>query len=82
MQVLLLIHALATLLLWLVGKLAEREKLRPAYESSNRKDRPTISLLTLGAMIYIARVLSLAEESMLVLLQRPVKPDEPTGGLR
>ncbi|MBB1628609.1 hypothetical protein A9974_25545 [Achromobacter sp. UMC71] len=36
LQVLLLIHALATFLLWLVGKLAEREKLRPPYESNNR----------------------------------------------
>ncbi|WP_183005861.1 transposase [Achromobacter sp. UMC71] len=81
LQILLLIHALATSLPWLVGQLAEREKLRPAYESNNRKDRPTISLLKLGAMIYAERALTLTEESVLGLLQRTLKPLEPMGGL-
>ncbi|CUI30765.1 Uncharacterised protein [Achromobacter kerstersii] len=58
LQILLVIHALATFLMWLVGKLAESRKLRPAYESNNRKDRPTISLLTLQAMIYAERTLA------------------------
>lgn len=80
LQILLLIHALATLLLWLVGKLAESEKLRPAYESNNRKDRPTISLLTLGAMIYAERALTLLEESVLGFFSTPLKSAKPTEG--
>lgn len=71
LQILLLIHALATFLLWLVGKLADSQKLRPAYESNSRKDRPTISLLTLGAMVYAEWALALTETSVLGLLQTP-----------
>ncbi|SSW66539.1 IS4 family transposase [Achromobacter agilis] len=82
LQILLLIHALATFLLWLVGKLAESRKLRPAYESNNRKGRPTISLLTLGVMIYAERVLALTETSMLGLLQAPHDTAESMGGCR
>jgi hypothetical protein len=82
LQILLLIHALATFLLWLVGKLAESRKLRPAYESNNRKDRPTISLLTLGVMIYAERVLALTETSMLGLLQAPHDTAESMRGCR
>ena len=80
LQILLLIQALATFLLWLVGGLAESRKLRPAYESNNRKDRPTISLLTLGAMIYTERVLALTESSVLGLLQTPHSSAGPIGG--
>lgn len=80
LQILLLIQALATFLLWLVGRLAESRKLRPAYESNNRKDRPTISLLTLGAMIYTERVLALTESSVLGLLQAPHSSAGPIGG--
>ncbi|CAB3740917.1 IS4 family transposase IS1481A [Achromobacter deleyi] len=79
LQILLLIHALATFLLWLVGKLAESRKLRPAYESNNRKDRRTISLLTLGAMVYAERVLVLTEMSVLGLLQTPLEAAGPVG---
>ncbi|WP_419340565.1 transposase [Achromobacter sp. PD1] len=82
LQILLLIHALATFLLWLVGKLAESRKLRPAYESNNRKDRPTISLLTLGVMIYAERALALTETSVLGLLQFPHDTAESMGGCR
>jgi len=79
LQILLLIHALVTFLLWLVGKLAESRKLRPAYESNNRKDRRTISLLTLGAMVYAERVLVLTEMSVLALLQTPLEAAGPVG---
>ncbi|MGO4402028.1 hypothetical protein, partial [Achromobacter sp. PAB15] len=82
LQILLLIHALATFLMWLVGKLAESRKLRPAYESNNRKDRPTISLLTLGAMIYAERTLALTETSVLGLLRTPVSTAELIEGWR
>jgi hypothetical protein len=82
LQILLLIHALATFLLWLVGRLAENRNLRPAYESNNRKDRPTISLLTLGAMVYTERVLVLTETSVLGLLKTPLETTEFTGGRR
>lgn len=82
LQILLLIHALATFLLWLVGKLAESRKLRPAYESNNRKDRPTISLLTLGAMIYAERMLALTEKSVLGLLRTPPSNAELNEGQR
>lgn len=68
LQILLLIHALATFLLWLIGKLAEGRKLRPAYESNNRKDRPAISLPALGAMVYTGRAMVLTETSVLGLL--------------
>ncbi|MGB3434170.1 hypothetical protein, partial [Achromobacter sp.] len=77
-----LIHALATFLLWLVGKLAESRKLRPAYESNNRKDRPTISLLTLDAMIYTERAMALTQTSVLGLLQAPHDTAESIGGYR
>ncbi|WP_445657798.1 IS4 family transposase [Achromobacter sp. NCFB-sbj8-Ac1-l] len=82
LQILLLIHALATFLLWLVGKLAENRNLRPAYESNNRKDRPTISLLTLGAMVYAERVLVLNETSVLGLLKTPLETTESIEGCR
>jgi hypothetical protein len=76
LQILLLIHALATFLMWLVGKLAENRKLRPAYESNNRKDRPTISLLTLGAMIYAERTLALTETLVHGLFRTPMNTAE------
>lgn len=82
LQILLLIHALATFSLWLVGKLAESRKLRLAYESNNRKDRPTISLLTLGAMIYAERTLALTETSVLGLLRTPLGAAELNEGRR
>ena len=82
LQILLLIHALATFLLWLVGKLAEGRKLRPAYESNNRKDRPTISLLTLGAMVYTERAIALTETSALGLLQTSLGSAELIGRRR
>jgi hypothetical protein len=80
LQILLLIHALATFLLWLVGNLGESHKLRPTYQSNNRKDRATISLLTLGAMVYAERVLVLTETSALGLLQTPLATAEPARG--
>ncbi|WP_232786600.1 IS4 family transposase [Achromobacter sp. DH1f] len=82
LQILLLIHALVTFLLWLVGKLAESQKLRPAYESNNRSDRPNISLLTRGVMVYAERVLVLNEASVLGLLQTPLQTTESTGERR
>ncbi len=80
LQTLLLIHALTTFLLWLAGKLAEDQKLRPTYESNNRKDRPTVPLLTLGAMVYAEHALALTEASVLGILQTLWEPVDSTGG--
>lgn len=77
-----LIHALATFLLWLVGMLAASWKLRPAFEFHHRKDRSTISLLMLGAMIYAERTLALTETSVLRLLRTPLSTAEFVEGPR
>lgn len=45
---LILIHALALLVLWIVGLIADRRTLRPAYEFNARRSRTTLSIITLG----------------------------------
>jgi hypothetical protein len=55
----LLVQALALFVLWIAGVAAERQALRPAYESNARRTHPAISLITLGWLVLAEQALRL-----------------------
>lgn len=59
LQMLLLIHALALLVLWVAGLQAECYHLRPHYEANARQSPSTISLVTLGWLALTEQALHL-----------------------
>lgn len=59
LQMLLLIQALALFVLWCTGILAERQALRPRYESNARRTHPTISIVTLGWLVLAEQAVQL-----------------------
>lgn len=48
LQMLLAIHALARFVLWIAGRIADQQHLRPEFEANARRSRTTISIITLG----------------------------------
>lgn len=67
LQMLLLVQALALFVLWIAGVRAERQALRPAYESNVRHTHPTISLITLGWLVLAEQALQLRLEDFRAL---------------
>ncbi|MFZ5560199.1 MAG: transposase [Pseudomonadota bacterium] len=62
LQRLLRVQALALYVLWIAGTLAERQVLRPRYESNARHTPPTISVITLGWLVLADQALRLTRD--------------------
>ena len=79
LQMLILIHALALLVLWIAGLIADRRALRPAYESNARRSRTTISIITLGWLALTEQAIHLTARDFTQAIGPPtdIPGDEP-----
>lgn len=79
LQMLLLIHALALFLLWIAGRIADQQSLRPQYESNARRSRTTISIITLGWLALSEQAIRFTYDGFIRACQAPppLLPEHP-----
>lgn len=79
LQILVLIHVLALLVLWIAGIIADQNHLRPAFESNGRRIRSTISIITLGWLALTEHAVRLRYDDFVnALLLPPPLPHFPS----
>ena len=76
LQMLVLIHALAMLVLWIAGRVADQNHLRPAFESNARRTRTTISIITLGWLALTEHAVRLSHDNFFNALSAPPPPPD------